>query len=71
MGSMQGDEEYDWVDDGTLDLAETIRRFEQLEPAVVVTRPFAFSSARTTTAGESKVITRSYFGLQQQLQRLT
>ena len=39
MESVDEASEYDWADDENLDLAETERRFEQLEPALVVVTP--------------------------------
>jgi hypothetical protein len=65
-GTMKGmDEapEYDWVDDKKLDWAETMRRFEQLDPALVVTTPpqYHFATPPVTEAGGSEIVVRSFF----------
>jgi hypothetical protein len=66
MGAME-EEQYDWVDDESLDLDESLRRFHRLEYAPVVTsaESYRFATHPRTWAGKAETLTRQYFGTPQ------
>jgi len=68
MGDMDRDDAYDWVDDETLDLDTTMRRFEQLQPICVSTAPrnFGIVAAAATSTDAAATIIKPLLGPQRQ-----
>jgi hypothetical protein len=69
MRSMSVDDEYDWVDDESIGPEETLRRFNELEFAQVVTskEEYGFVTRRQTWAGTAETVVKRYFAPQKAL----